>query len=256
MKKSVTKHRCLGCFLETEKTLERNEWKTFMPDRKRWYKMVNDENEVIRDYINKYKPKRIIEIGCGPGRLIAVIEKIGFENFDEIVGIEADAGMYDYSSKRWHNDKVKIIKMFVKGKKRELPYPDNYFDFCINAMNIVGWQRNEKQWLEEMLRCSKVVFFTLYKKGFEKERIEMYKNRGHTISKEGAHIENDQIILGDCALMPCVYSKAYTREGVEKLCREISSKYKASYKIYNMLNELFYVCFISKKELRGAKSGI
>lgn len=239
-------HKCIGCFLESERTVEKNDWTTFIPARRRWYEMIDVENSKVRDYVVQNKPRRILEVGCGPGRLIKIIQNLGLENFDEIVGIEADTQMYNRAYERWRDiDKVKIFKMTVG---YQLPYNDDDFDFCINAMNIVGWQENERAWLEEMLRCSKVVFFTLYKKGLEKERLEMYEKRKHRLSETDVHLDqNGQIILGDCAVIPNVVSRAYTPQEVNELCNKVSSKYAAQFDIDSTSNELLYICFIHKK---------
>ena len=44
-------HKCIGCFLESEKTIEKNSWHTFIPARKRWYEMIDAENRRVRDYV-------------------------------------------------------------------------------------------------------------------------------------------------------------------------------------------------------------
>ncbi|MEA3343518.1 MAG: class I SAM-dependent methyltransferase [archaeon] len=236
-------HKCIGCFLELEKALE-GDWESFPPDKRRWYEMINIENRVIMDYVSMHKPRRILEVGCGTGRVISTIET--GTDYDEIIGIECDEEMHSYAQNRWINgDKIKIQKMFVKDS---LPYEDNYFDFSINAMNIVGWQENESEWLDEMLRCSKAVFFSVYKRGYETERMEMYRTRGHKISEEAVYLNsNGQIVLGDCACMSAVVSKAYTDKEVENLCKNLSDKYDIAYEIDAKSSELLYLCFICKK---------
>lgn len=237
-------HKCIGCFIDSEKRVK-EDWKALPPARSRWYEMIDVENRKVRDYVLEHKPRRILEVGCGPGRMIDILEKIGFENFDKIVGIEKDTEMYNHAYKRWQeNQNVEIFQMTVE---HLLPFSDDDFDLCVNAMNIVGWQEDESEWLELMLRCSQVVFFTLYKKGFEADRIEMYEKRGHKLSETAVHkdLKNGQIILGDCAVIPNVVSKAYTYAEVLELCRKV--KYDINYDIDDKSNELLYICFISKK---------
>lgn len=245
----MAEHKCKSCFLELERALNEGNWKSFAPHKRRWYEMIDIENRTIRDYISKHKPKRILEVGCGTGRVISTIET-GID-YDEIIGIECDEEMHSHAQNRWmDDDKIKIQKMLVKDS---LPYEDNYFDFSINAMNIVGWQENESEWLEEMLRCSKTVFFSVYKKGHETERMEMYRTRGHKISEEAVYLNSTgQIVLGDCACMSdvvseAVISKAYTSEEVENLCKDLSDKYNIAYEIDAKSSELLYLCLIRKK---------
>jgi len=135
--------------------------------------------------------------------------------------------------------------------KRYLPYGENDFDLCINAMNIVGWQgKNDKEWLREMLRCTKCVFFTVFKDGYEDLRIKMYGARKHEISQRGVHRNSDgQIVLGDCAVIPNVKSGSYKDEEIDDLCRTVSNGYgNCAYKVDDKSNELLYLCFLYKKD--------
>jgi SAM-dependent methyltransferase len=240
-------HKCLRCFLESEKQLKESDWHNFEEARRIWYEMFVAENQKVTELIEEYKPKRIIEVGCGTGRFINLMIDLGLNEFEEIVGIDCDSQMCNHANKEFEKymPKIKILKMEVK---QFLPYTqENYFDLCINAMNIVGWQENEKNWLKEMLRCSKSVFFTLYKVGNEDLRIKMYENRGHNISDIGVHKNSDeQIVLGDCAVIPNVKSRAYTYEEVESICKTLSGIYNAKYEIDKDSNKLLFLCFIKK----------
>jgi SAM-dependent methyltransferase len=240
-------HKCLRCFLESEKRIKEDDWHNFEEARRIWYEMLVAENKKVTELVEEYKPKRILEVGCGTGRFINLMADLGLNEFEEIIGIDGDSQMYDYANKKFgkYMPKIKIFKMEVK---LLLPYTqENYFDLCINAMNIVGWQENEKIWLKEMLRCSKSVFFTLYKHGYEDLRLEMYQSKGHEISDIGVHKNSDgQIVLGDCAVISNVKSRDYTYEEVENICKTLSTIYNAKYEIDKDSNKLLFLCFIKK----------
>jgi len=238
-------NKCKRCLRDSEKRIERADWRTLQPAKRRWYEIIDLENKLVETHVLKHRPKRIIEVGCGPGRLINIIQKLQLGEIERIVGIEGDPEMYDYAYKRFQeSEKIRILQMFV-GKI--LPFDNDYFDYCINASNIAGWQVNGGAWLEEMIRCSKMLFFTLYKKGYELERLKMYETRKHTLSEKDVHIGSDgQIVLGDCTVIPGVESRAYPRDKVEDLCEQVSSRYGARYEIDDKSSELIYVCLISK----------
>lgn len=240
-------HKCLRCFLDSEKRIKEDDWHNFEEARRIWYEMLVAENKKVTELVEEYKPKRILEVGCGTGRFINLMADLGLNEFEEIIGIDGDSQMYDYANKKFgkYMPKIKIFKMEVK---LLLPYTqENYFDLCINAMNIVGWQENEKIWLKEMLRCSKSVFFTLYKHGYEDLRLEMYQSKGHEISDIGVHKNSDgQIVLGDCAVISNVKSRDYTYEEVENICKTLSTIYNAKYEIDKDSNKLLFLCFIKK----------
>ena len=236
---SQREHQCLRCFLNTEKVLESN-WENLPHPARCWYELFDAENKTIIDYINRLDTKRILEMGCGPGRMINQIVRSGFK-YDEIVGVDGDDGMVKVAGERFKDiPNINVKRVYVEDK---LDFPDDYFDFCINAMNIVGWQEDEEKWLREMLRCSKVVFFSVYKKG-DKElnlRREMYKTRGHG---EVELTEKNQVVL-ECSVGPKkVVSKSYSYQELEYLCQKVAKDYKIL-----ELTPLMYGCLLSKEKL-------
>lgn len=245
-------NKCLACFVESEETIRGGNWHNFPEERKVWYDMFVAENDAVRTYVQNHKPQRIIEVGCGPGRFIDLLKQFGLDNFQTIVGIDLDSQMRDRAYRRFGDyfPKIQILKMEVNtAVKSYLPYREDDFDFCINAMNIVGWQENAKEWLREMLRCSKCVFFTVFKRGYEDLRMRMYKERRHEISARGVHRNLDgEIVLGDCAVLPCVKSRSYTNEDIHDLCKTIADAYSdCAYKVDERSNRLLYLCFIYKR---------
>lgn len=244
-------NRCLGCFLESEQTLNSDKWKSYSGERRLWYEMLTHEHEAIAQYVKDMKPKKIIEVGCGPGRLLEFLRTHSELNgFEEIMGVECNHDMYEKAFDRFKGvmPPFRVMELEVRPLDNPLPYSEDHFDFCINAMNIVGWQENESAWLQEMLRCSRSLFFSVYKRGHEQERIKMYKTRGHEISELGVHLDdNRQIVLGDAAVIPGVTSRAYSVEEVEALCTSVHDLDESfTFRIDKDTDELLYLCFIEK----------
>jgi SAM-dependent methyltransferase len=270
-------HNCLSCFLSTDVVMgliseqdwdrfpeqprnlckrvaaqgRHKDWRDF-PDHKRyWFDMMDSENKMVLDFVTQHKPKRIMEVGCGPGRLVSRILSIENYEYEEIVGIDGDEQMVNIALARFSPTKYPKVNVFHMRVKNKLPYLDDSFHFCINAMNIVGWQKpKDLEWLKEMMRCSYTTFFTLYKKGYEQERLAMYQTRPHR--RDGVKIDEatGQIQIVDCATNPGVYSWAYTQDEVEILCEGVASayqpKYEVNYSIESNANKLLYLCVISK----------
>jgi len=242
-------HKCLACFIDSETKIRTDDWQK-LPEAKRvWYEMIAAENNAVLEWVKKHKPRRVLEVGCGPGRFIELLVNLGLANFDEILGIDCDGAMCNYANKRFDNKKpkVRILKTEVKDF---LPVPiDNHYDFCINGMNIVGWQENASIWLDEMLRCSKSLFFTVFKAGNEDLRMQMYKERKHELSDHGTHKNSDgQIVLGDSAVMPFVKSRSYTSKQMEELCQTIASTHNAAVSVDDKSSKLLYLCFVYKRD--------
>lgn len=245
---ATSANKCLSCFRESERTIKAAKWHNFPDDRKVWYEMFQAENDAVLKFVESRQPRRIIEIGCGPGRFIDLFVNMGLDRFQEIVGIDCDSEMYKECSSRFrgYSPKIKILRMEVR---YDLPYDDNHYDFAINAMNIVGWQDNEIEWLKEMLRAAKCLFFTVYKRGTEELRMKMYQRRPHETSELGLHLNSDgEIVLGDCAVMPNIKSKSYTADQVQSFCDALSAMYDCTYKIDDESNKLLHLCTICKTQ--------
>ncbi len=226
---------CFNCLYSTEKTIREGN-----PDRipfpaRHWFDIHMAESDFLKKVLEEKKPRTTLEIGCGTGRLVETCLE-NCPGIEKLIAVEGAKEMAEFAEKRFRKEKkVKIIKMFVGGRT---PFTDNCFDLGINAMNIVGWQEDEKKWLEEMLRCCKTVVFSVYKKGFEKQRREMYRSRGHTSLGE---TRQGHIILEGCSVCPAAVSKAYTRKEVEKLCKELTGKFRV-----RSICRLMFGCVLEK----------
>lgn len=211
---------CFRCLSSTEKVLAHRDVREIAYPARHWFDIAMAENEAVGNLVRKIKPRCVLDIGCGTGRLIAKSLEAGTQ-IEKLVGIEGDDRIAEHARRRFEEDsRVSIVTFFVKDR---LPLrDDDRFDLCMNSMNIVGWQENERTWLALMLRHSDCVFFTVYKKGFESEREEMYKTRGHS---ELGRTGRGDVILKGCSVCPEVVSKAYTRDEIEELCRSLGVDY-------------------------------
>ena len=80
-------------------------------------------------FIENLTGKKILDIGCGPGR----DAKFFFENGFEVVGIDLTSNFIKIASKLVPNAK------FIKMDMRKLEFPENYFDgvwVCASFLHI------------------------------------------------------------------------------------------------------------------------
>lgn len=211
-----------------------------------WYELLMHENEAVREYVLAHDARRILEIGCGPGRFIRLLEVLGMERFEEIHGVECDPSIFSHLQTAFGRDypRIKLTRQFVTAEEG-LSFADGHFDLCINAMNIVGWQSEPVAWLEEMVRCSETVFFTVYKTGRESLRMRMYESRGHVLSNAGTHLTPEgQILLGDCDTLNHALTRAFTPDQVHDVCQAVSARTGCTFEIDGRTDHLVYLCWL------------
>ena len=83
-----------------------------------------NENQFL-DFIRKYKPKRVIDIGCGYGRYLKSIRK-EFPNI-ELYGSNISSTQIEYAKKYLSSDNVHL---FVSDSTK-FNFQDNFFDLSI-----------------------------------------------------------------------------------------------------------------------------
>lgn len=227
---------CLKCLVSTEKVISRGSLANLPAPARRWHEMFLAENKALASVVKKTNPTTILEIGCGGGRLISAAFGSS-QQINEIVGIERVKEISDCCAERFKNSpSVRIINDEIH---ETLPFGDSHFDLCVNSMNLVGWQDNEEKWLREMLRCSKQVFFTVYKKGMEEKRVEMYRTRGHT---KFSYSQSGDVIVEGCGLAQPSITKAYSKKQISQICSAIET---AKYRIFPV-GELLYGALLTK----------
>lgn len=85
--------------------------------------------EVILARLNIIKPKKVLEVGCGFGRILPYIALFS-PGLEEVVGVDFSPTMIDQTKTYFGKirpELAKKIKVMV-GDARELPFEDNQFD--------------------------------------------------------------------------------------------------------------------------------
>lgn len=80
--------------------------------------------------INKKNPKeiRVLEIGCGIGRILISMSEI----FGEVIGVDVSGKMIEIAKK--HIKNFPNCKVFENNGKDLSMFPKNYFDFCFSVI--------------------------------------------------------------------------------------------------------------------------
>lgn len=104
--------------------------------------------KLILNYIEKYKPKTILDVGCGRGFYLKMISHYQF--IKEIHGVDIEK-KYLKIAKKINNDDRVLIK---ENSVYSLPYPDNFFDFII-CSEVLEHLRNDIKALKEIKRVLK-----------------------------------------------------------------------------------------------------
>ena len=141
-------------------------------DEKVWNKIYQQGSmnyvfkEDISHILEKFKDnniKRILDLGCGPGRYIEVLSKAGF-----------DAHGIDLSEEaiRIANNMLKSknlnAKLTVGSMHKKLPYNDNFFDGAISIRSFYHGALSEIRCgiseLERILKFGGLIYITLRRK--------------------------------------------------------------------------------------------
>ena len=100
--------------------------------KKFWHKLIE---------LAEIKPSdRIIDVGCGSGKMVEAISKrLGING--EIIGLEPSKYLIENCKKNNLNRNVK----FVQGIMEEIPYPNKSFDIVLSSLAIHHVPRKAKQ---------------------------------------------------------------------------------------------------------------
>lgn len=80
-------------------------------------------------------PARVLDIGCGTGALLRLLADRLEGTCEELVGIDAAAGMIEVARGRADDPRLG----FSNGSAEHLPYPDGHFDLVVSSTSFDHW---------------------------------------------------------------------------------------------------------------------
>ena len=98
--------------------------------------------------IEKAKPKRVLDVGCGRGFYLQALTSFSF--ISQIHGIDINKDYLRVAKEHGTDKRIKI----QQGSIYELPYPDSYFDMII-CSEVMEHLDDEKKGLQELRRILK-----------------------------------------------------------------------------------------------------
>ena len=233
----IYENRCYNCLWDAEQVVKEKKWEEDKTPKRTWFEIVAEENGFLRDILLTEKPRNILEIGCGAGRVIRFaleLEKCEGSNpnirwhLSSVEGYEQNTDICLILKDYFRGDSRVIIHRGLVGKDAKSgrfhhikeEHRDR-FDMVLAVSNLVGWQDNEEEWIREVLKAGESLFFTVYKKGHELERARMYQAAGDIITfREDGNIE----LIVDAFQDEKHVTKAYNPDEIEAIIRSVASK--------------------------------
>jgi len=103
--------------------------------------------------LKKHRPNGIlVDVGCGPGYLVAIIEK-SFPHL-RIVGVDIAEEMIQLATSKLSSPSSSGRLEFRQGAVQRLPFQDDAVEFVVSTLSLHHWQ-NSKQALKEIYRVLK-----------------------------------------------------------------------------------------------------
>lgn len=240
-------NRCYSCLKRAEDVNRSDQWRHEESALRTFFQIYRDEHQALSDVLAELYPPSfvtdsldILEIGCGPGRVIGLIldlvsalkmcspsRIVGYDQNQEIAGYCTD----EFTQNPTVAVHVHIVGLGPDGKYSTIRTKDkNRFDMIVAISNLVGWQDDkETEWLTDVIRnglkSKGALFFTVYKRGVELERARMYKASGDTIELNSVQDsgQRDIVIVVDAFGGEKHKSKAYTEDQLEALLKEVQT---------------------------------
>ena len=118
-------------------------------------------------FLRKHKVKKILDLGCGTGRHVIYLSKLGFD----VYGIDiAEEGIK--IAREWLNGEGLSANLEVGSIYKKLPYKDNFFDAIVSTQTIhherIENIRKAIGEVERVLKPGGLIFMTLRKRKFRK----------------------------------------------------------------------------------------
>ena len=236
-------NRCYSCLKQAEDMVKGGQWESEEFPLRTWFEIVHNEHKALSDLLPKLQPppRNILEIGCGPGRVINLILEL-FSNGKilkptKIVGYDQNTEIASYCTDTFAQYQNVTIHSHLVGFGRDCRFspirgPDrNSFDLIVAISNLVGWQDDrEVEWLTNVIKDGLTpggkLFFTVYRRGFELERARMYKASGDIIKLNNAEDskQSDIVIVVDAFGGEEHKSKAYNSDELKTILAEVKSE--------------------------------
>ena len=211
----ISVHPCFNCLRETENAVNKGYWKDFPKPLYYWYEMCDAESKEIMKFLEDKKPKKILELGCGSGRIINILLKDS--SIEEIFAVDKDNRIVEIMKPYFEgNENVHIVNQDV----RDFLKNNGDFDLALTMMNTFG-NIDDLEVIKLVANHSKNLIFTVYDRKYWEERKTIYEDRGHGDFK----IKNRDYYFNDCWVKG-LKSKSYTEEDLKKICGQIGKKYK------------------------------
>ena len=103
----------------------------------------------IREEVDITQYKRVLDLGCGTGALLYVLQDLGIE----VVGVDPSSGMLKQAGRKLEGTEVELIKI---SPSERLPFDDDSFDLVISSYVLHGLKPKEREKLyKELCRVSK-----------------------------------------------------------------------------------------------------
>lgn len=243
-------NRCYRCLRKAEDAAlqQRDEE---IPAIQTWYSIVQEETTALERILAGGNFKKVLEVGCGSGRVIDRIFHLADEKKinlpSQIVAYEQNEAIHNHYVERFSNrpGSVTFYKCLLgfeePGKFAGIRDTDTRsFDLIVAISNIVGWQSSEAEWLrgliQQALAPNGTVFLTVYRRGKELERARMYRAAGDIIELNGDDGEEVDIAIYTDAFVDRTKhkSRAYTRDQLEELLAEVTSDLDAKHEVFEV----------------------
>jgi ubiquinone/menaquinone biosynthesis C-methylase UbiE len=93
----------------------------------------------IAEDIKKYKPKRILDVGAGPGDLAMLVSKM---KNAEVYCVDPSASMKKIAERKFTRNKIKNVR-YKLGSSRHIPFSGK-FDLIVTTISFHHWKEKQK----------------------------------------------------------------------------------------------------------------